>query len=84
MKDNLKLKTVAVVDYSSQAELIRTILEDAGITAYIKDNTVGNFKSVLTGGIKIQVESADEAAALKFLAENHEAEGNEEWKNDEN
>ena len=67
MKDNLKLKTVAVVDYSAQAELIRTILEDAGINAYIKDNTVGNFMSVLTGGIKIQVESADEEAARKFI-----------------
>ena len=28
MKDNLKLVTVAVVDYSSQAEVIRTILEE--------------------------------------------------------
>lgn len=71
MKDNLKLVTVAVVDYSSQAELIRTILEDAGIHAYIKDGTVGNFLSVMTGGIKIQVESADEEAARQFLAENH-------------
>lgn len=71
MKDNLKLVTVAVVDYSSQAELIRTILEDAGIHAYIKDGTVGNFLSVMTGGIKIQVESADEETARQFLAENH-------------
>lgn len=78
MKDNLKLVTVAVVDYSSQAELIRTILEDAGIHAYIKDGTVGNFMSVLTGGIKIQVESADEEAARKFLAENHGEEEAEE------
>jgi hypothetical protein len=70
MKDNLKLVTVAVVDFSSQAEVIRTILEDAGISCYIKDNTVGNFMSVLTGGIKIQVESADEEAARRFLAEN--------------
>ncbi|MBP5557817.1 MAG: DUF2007 domain-containing protein [Bacteroidales bacterium] len=70
MKDNLKLVTVAVVDFSSQAEVIRTILEDAGINCYIKDNTVGNFMSVLTGGIKIQVESADEEAARRFLAEN--------------
>ena len=69
MKDNLKLVTVAVVDFSSQAEVIRTILEDAGISCYIKDNTVGNFMSVLTGGIKIQVESADEYMPLRMSQE---------------
>lgn len=79
MKDNLQFKTVATVDYSPQAELIRTILEDAGIHAYIKDGTVGNFMSILTGGIKVQVEANDYEAAMQFLAENHgEVEANEQ------
>jgi len=68
MKDNKQFVTIATVDQLPQAELMRCLLEDAGISCYIKDAYMGSFISTAVGGIKVEVEREDVENAKKVLA----------------
>ena len=68
MKDNLKLVTIATTASSSEAQLLKTILEDGGIEAYVQDEMAGQYVSPT--GYRIQVEAQNVEAAKEFLAEN--------------
>lgn len=68
MKDNLKLVTIATTASSSEAQLLKTILEDGGIEAYVQDEMAGQYISPT--GYRIQVEAQKAEAAMAFLAEN--------------
>ena len=70
MKDNLKLVTIATTTSSSEAQLLKTILEDGGIEAYVQDEMAGQYVSPT--GYRIQVEAQNVEAAKAFLAENQQ------------
>jgi tetratricopeptide (TPR) repeat protein len=64
------LVTVAAFSYPIQAYLARTMLEWEGIQAFVADEhvvTANWLYSNLVGGVKLQVEESDRAAAVEIL-----------------
>ena len=66
------MTTIAQSDNVQEALFFKSLLESNGITAYLPDEfTAQNFPPMLlSGGVKVQVEDEDAAAARTILAQN--------------
>jgi len=67
---DLKLVTVGRYRDLPEAEIARSVLESAGVETYLQDEHVVGMNwnmSDAVGGVRLQVESADEQGALALL-----------------
>lgn len=63
-------KTIAVFQYSSEAEIIKGRLEADGISVFLLDNNTINTNPIVSnaiGGVKLQVLSKQETEAMEIL-----------------
>ena len=56
------MTTVTTCSNMAEAELVKSVLEEAGLAAFVLDDAFG-------GAIRVQVEDADAPEAEKLLAE---------------
>jgi hypothetical protein len=61
------MTTVAQCASTDEAEVLRSLLGNCGITAYIPDELTVSYPPIL-GGIRVQVADGDAEAARKVLA----------------
>lgn len=61
------MTTVAECANAEQAEVLRSLLADCGIAAFLPDELTVSYPPIL-GGIRVQVADADAEAARKILA----------------
>ncbi len=66
---NMKLVTVAVTEHSHEAEMLKNLLSNEEIDAYIQDEIVGSFLPLAVGGVKVLVAENDKIKARQILAE---------------
>ncbi|MCK9339928.1 MAG: DUF2007 domain-containing protein [Bacteroidales bacterium] len=66
---DMKLVTVAVTEHSHEAEMLKNLLSNEEIDAYIQDEFLGSFIPFAVGGVKVLVEENDEIKARQILAE---------------
>lgn len=65
------MTTVAECSSVDEALLLRSLLDDSGITAYVPDELTVTYLGQ-AGGIRLQVDDGDVAAAKNILAEARE------------
>ncbi len=61
------MKTVAECSSVDEALLLRSMLEDCGVKAYVPDELTVTFRGQ-AGGVRLQVEDEDAEMALKLIA----------------
>jgi hypothetical protein len=61
------MTTVAECADMEQAEVLRSLLADCGVAAYLPDELAVQFRGTL-GGHRVQVEDEDAEAARKILS----------------
>jgi hypothetical protein len=61
------MTTVAECSSVDEALMLRSLLEDCGVKAYVPDELTVTFRGQ-AGGLRIQVEDEDTETALKILA----------------
>ena len=62
------MKTVAECSSVDEALMLRSLLEDSGIRAFVPDELTVTFRGQ-AGGVRLQVEDEDSETALKIIAE---------------
>jgi len=62
------MTTVAECASAEQAEVLRSLLADCGVSAYLPDALTVSYPPIV-GGIRVQVADEDAVAARKILAE---------------
>jgi hypothetical protein len=62
------MKTVAECSSVDEALLLRSLLEDCGIRAYVPDELTVTYRGQ-AGGIRLQVAEEDAGAASRILAD---------------
>jgi DNA-directed RNA polymerase subunit RPC12/RpoP len=70
-----KFKTVAIFQYSTEAQIIKGKLESEGIKVFITDNFTIDTDPLVSqaiGGVKLKVLAEQEAKAIKILKEINE------------
>ena len=70
---NTALVTVAIVNQSYEAYMIKAFLEDEGISVFLQDELFAQLLSGVSGGIKIQVPATDVEKTCKILTESEHA-----------
>ena len=61
------MTTVAECASVEEAEVLRSLLEDCGVTAYLPDELAVTYRGVL-GSIRVQVAEKDADSARRILA----------------
>jgi len=70
---NTALVTVATVGHDFEAYMLKALLEEEGISVFLKDELFAQLLSGVSGGIKIQVANADAEKARQLIAESGRA-----------
>jgi hypothetical protein len=65
------MTTLRTCSHVAEAQLLRALLEDSGISAFVPDELTANTapQCLFGAGIRLQVENEDVAAAQEILAE---------------
>lgn len=66
---NIELVTIAVAGTPHNAHLLKTLLEDEGITVFLQDELMNQLYINAVGGIKIQISNTDMEKAKNLLIE---------------
>jgi thiamine monophosphate synthase len=61
------MTTVAECSSVDEAMMLRSLLEDSGVRAFVPDELTVTFRGQ-AGGIRLQVEDEDRETALKIIA----------------
>jgi hypothetical protein len=61
------MTTVAECSSVDEALMLRSVLEDSGITAFVPDELTVTFKGQ-AGGVRLQVQNEDAETAKKIIA----------------
>jgi hypothetical protein len=64
---NIKLVTVAVANKPHEASMLKTLLEEAGITVFLQNEMLAHLYANVVGGITIQVPDTDVEKARDLL-----------------
>lgn len=61
------MKTVAECSSVDEALMLRSLLQDSGIEAYVPEELTAQFRGQI-GSVRLQVDDGDAETALKILA----------------
>lgn len=61
------MKTIRTFENGMQAEMVRQLLENEGVRAYVIDENMGSMFHVAVGGVKLMVDDADVEKAIEIL-----------------
>lgn len=61
------MKVIGIFENGMQAEMMRQVLENGGVRAYVIDENMGSMLHVAVGGVKLAVDDADVEKAEEIL-----------------
>lgn len=61
------MKTIRTYVNAVEAEMVRQMLENEGVRAYVMDENMGSMFHVAVGGVKLMVDDADVEKAEEIL-----------------
>ena len=61
------MKTIRTYVNGMQAEMVRQLLENEGVRAYVIDENMGSMFHVAVGGVKLMVDDADVEKAIEII-----------------
>ena len=61
------MKTRRTFENGMLAEMVRQMLENEGVRAYVMDENMGSMFHVAVGGVKLAVDDADVEKAIEIL-----------------
>ena len=61
------MKTIRTYVNVVEAEMVRQMLENEGVRAYVMDENMGSMFHVAVGGVKLMVDDADVEKAIEIL-----------------
>lgn len=61
------MKTIRTYVNAVEAEMVRQMLENEGVRAYVMDENMGSMFYVAVGGVRLAVDDADVEKAIEIL-----------------